>query len=184
MKLLAIVGSPRINGNTNFLVDAALDEALKSGLETEKIILSKYKIQPCLGHDDCAEYDACTQKDDTAWILDKFCAADAVILATPVYFYNVTAQMKAFIDRNFFIYNKTRKVKAQVVGYIIVTEMSGLEETEQALHNFVDWSLRVPRNRRFVMTAYAGAVGDAMNNPELEQNARKLAKKLIIAINK
>jgi multimeric flavodoxin WrbA len=184
MKILAIVGSPRINGNTNYLVDTALDEVKKLGFETEKIILSQHRILPCLGHDDCTEYDACTQKDDMAAILNKFCDADAVILATPVYFYNVTAQMKAFIDRNFFIYNKNRRVKARAVGYMIITEMSGIQETEQALHNFVDWSLRVPRDRRFVMTGYAGKMGDARGNSELEQNARKLGRQLISALKK
>jgi len=182
LKILAIVGSPRINGNTNYLIDAALDEAKKLGAETEKIILSQYNVQPCQGHDDCAELAVCPQKDDTAWILDKFIAADAVILGVPVYYYNVTAQMKAFIDRNYFIYNKYPRVKAKAVGYIVVAHSSGMEETVQALHNFVDWSLRVPRNKRLVMKAYAGVIGDAESKPQLEQDARKLGRQLMAGL--
>ena len=71
MKLLAIVGSPRLKGNTEYLVDQALEVAAGLGTETEKIILSQYVVNPCLGHDDCATFTDCTQKDDTAGILDR-----------------------------------------------------------------------------------------------------------------
>ena len=104
MKLLAIVGSPRLNGNTDYLTGQALEEAARLGVETEKIILSQHKVEPCLGHDDCASFDTCVLKDDAAWILESLCEADGVILATPVYYYNASAQMKAFIDRNYFLY--------------------------------------------------------------------------------
>ena len=79
MKILALVGSPRLKGNTNYLVDQALEEATKLGIETEKIVLSDYNVNPCLGHDNCASLDSCLQKDDTAAIQDKFCQADGVV---------------------------------------------------------------------------------------------------------
>ena len=104
MKILAIVGSPRPKGNSNYLVDQALEEASKLAVDTEKIVLSQYEVNPCLGHDDCASFESCLQKDDAGWIFDRFREADGVILATPVYYYNVSAQMKAFIDRNYFLY--------------------------------------------------------------------------------
>ncbi|TET68945.1 MAG: flavodoxin family protein, partial [Dehalococcoidia bacterium] len=116
MKLLAIVGSPRLKGNTNYLVGQALKEAAALGAETEKIVLSQYVVNPCLGHDNCASFDACQQKDDAGWILDRLCQADGVIIATPVYYYNVSAQMKAFIDRNYFLYKHNQKYKARAVG--------------------------------------------------------------------
>ncbi|MFC2067787.1 flavodoxin family protein [Chloroflexota bacterium] len=120
MKILAIVGSPRLKGNTNYLVDKALEEAVKLGAQAEKIILRKYNVNPCLGDDDCASFDSCLQKDDTGWILNKFCEADGVILATPVYYCNVSAQMKTFIDRNYYLYKHNLKSRAKVVGLIIV----------------------------------------------------------------
>ena len=73
MKLLAIIGSPRLNGNTNYLVEQALGEAEKLGVQTEKIVLSQYEVNPCLGHKDCATFDSCLQKDDTEWILGSVC---------------------------------------------------------------------------------------------------------------
>jgi len=66
MYILAIVGSPRLDGNTNYLVDKALEEAAGLGAKTDKIILSQYKLSPCLVHANCNELDSCAQKDDGA----------------------------------------------------------------------------------------------------------------------
>ena len=179
MKLLAIVGSPRPEGNTNYLVEQALGEAAKLGAQTEKLILSQYEVNPCLGHEDCASFDSCQQKDDAGWILDRFCEADGVILATPVYYYNVTAQMKAFIDRNYFLYKKDRRSQARAVGIIVVAEKEGIEDTLYALKQFVDWSFNVDENRRFIASGYAGKLGDAQNNLPLAEEARKLGRQIV-----
>lgn len=56
MRLLAIIGSPRPDGNTSYLVEQALAEAAGRGAQTGKIMLSQYRVNPCLGHDDCASF--------------------------------------------------------------------------------------------------------------------------------
>ncbi len=179
MKLLAIVGSPRLKGNTNYVVDLTLEEAKKLGAETEKIILSQYEVKPCLGHEDCASFETCLQKDDMNWILGRFCEADGVILATPVYYYNVTAQMKAFIDRNYFIYKKDQRSRARVVGIIVVAEIEGIEDTLYTLKQFVDWSFNVNEGRRFIVSGYASRIGDAKNNLPLVEKARRLGRQMV-----
>ncbi len=179
MKFVAIVGSPRLKGNTNYLVDQALEEAEKLGAQTEKIVLSQYEVNPCLGHEDCASLESCPQKDDTGWILDRFCEADGVILATPVYWYNVSAQMKAFIDRNYFPYKHDRKYKAKVVGIIVVAEMEAIEDTLHTLKQFINWSFDVKEDRIFVVCGYAHRIGDAKNNLHLVEEARKLGKQMV-----
>jgi multimeric flavodoxin WrbA len=78
MYILAIVGSPRLDGNTSYLVDQALDEATKLGARSEKIIISQHRLSPCLAHINCRGFDSCAQQDDGTWILDKFCEADSV----------------------------------------------------------------------------------------------------------
>ena len=177
MKLLAIIGSPRPNGNTNYLVDQALEEAARLGIQTEKVILSQYKVSPCLGHDNCASRDSCQQKDDAVWILDKFCEADGVILATPVYYYNVSAQMKAFIDRNYFLYKHDQKYKARAAGIIIVAEQIGIEDTLHTLKQFAD-ELNVKRDRMFIVSGYANEPGDAKKNFPLVEEAQKLGRQM------
>ena len=177
MKILAIVGSPRSKGNTDYLVDQALEEAVKVGTETEKIVLSQYKVNPCLGHDDCASFESCPQKDDAGWILDKFREADGVMLATPVYYYNVSAQMKAFIDRNYFLYMHDQKYKARAVGIIVVAEQMGIEDTLYTLRQFTD-DFDVNEDGIFIVTGYAHKIGDAKENLRLAEEARKLGRQM------
>ena len=182
MKLLAIVGSPRLKGNTNYLVEQALGEAAKLGAQTEKLVLSQYKVNPCLGHADCASFDSCQQKDDAGWILDRFCEADGVILATPVYWYNVSAQMKAFIDRNYFLYKHDQKSQARAVGIIVVAEMEGIEDTLHTLKQFVDWVFDVGENRIFIACGYALRPGEVKNNLPLVEEARKLGRQMVASL--
>jgi len=178
MKIVAIVGSPRPRGNTNYLVDRALEEAQKLGAETEKIVLSEHCIGPCQGHDDCASREECVQKDDTGWILDRMCEADGVILATPVYYYNVSAQMKAFIDRNYFLYEHSRKSGARAVGLVIVAGSSGIEDTLHTMRQFVDETFQVRDDRLFVVSGYATSIGDVRDNLSLVEEARELGRKM------
>jgi len=182
LKVLAIVGSPRLNGNTNFLVDQALAEMEKLGVATEKIVISQHKVNPCLGHDNCTSLAVCTQKDDASWIIDKFYEADGVILASPVYYLNVTAQMKAFMDRNYFPYKKNIRGKARVVGIIVVGEQEGIEDTVHILHEFVDWVFFVGQSRRFVVTGYANHTGEAKRNARLVAEAREMGRKIVASL--
>jgi len=178
MKVIALVGSPRLGGNTDFLVDQALGEAAKLGAQTEKIMLSEFEVAPCLGHDDCGSFESCIQKDDTSWILEKFCEADGVILATPVYYYNVTAQMKAFMDRNYFLYMHNRKSQAKAVGIIVVAQSEGIEDTVHTLKRYINESFRVPKDRICELHGYAYELGEAKNNTELVERAQEFGKRI------
>ena len=179
MKILALVGSPRLGGNTDFLVDQVLEEATKLGAQTEKIVLSQYKVNPCLGHDECASFNLCVQRDDTPWILDKFCKADGVVLATPVYYYNVSAQLKAFMDRNYFLYTHNRKSQARALGIIIVAEVEGIEDTLHALKRFINESFSVAKDRILEVHGYASRLGDVKSNPALIEQARELGRRMV-----
>jgi len=178
MKVLAIVGSPRPEGNTNYLVDKALEGAAKSGVQTEKILLSQHDIRPCLGHDDCANFKTCTQQDDASWVLERFCEADGVILATPVYWYNMTAQMKTFVDRNYFIYRHDTKPRAKAVGLIIVAEGAGIEDTLNTMRKFVDGIFPIPKNRIITATGYANKMREAEANTTLVKAAVQLGRSM------
>ena len=182
MKLLAIVGSPRLKGNTNYLVEQTLEEAAKLGAETEKIVLSQYAVNSCLGHDNCASYDTCRQKDDTGWILDKLCQADGVILATPVYYYNVSAQMKAFIDRNYFLYKHDRKSRARVVGIIVVAGSEGVEDTLHTLRQFIGETFKVDEDKIFTVWGYADRLGEVKDKLPLVEEARKLGQQMVASL--
>jgi multimeric flavodoxin WrbA len=99
MKVLGIMGSPRRHGNTEILLDKALEGAREAGAEVEKVLVSTLKISPCLEIYACFKDGNCTIKDDMQMLYKKLLEADHVILASPIFFYGVTSQAKAVIDR-------------------------------------------------------------------------------------
>ncbi len=100
MKILAISFSPRKNGNTVAMLGKALAGAAGEGAETELYSVAGKNIQPCDGCWDCMKAGKCHIKDDAPELFEKIMAADGLILGTPVYFWGMTAQAKAVIDRS------------------------------------------------------------------------------------
>src|SRR4030043_373283 len=99
MKVLGIMGSPRRQSNTETLLDKALEGAREAGAEVEKVLVSKLKISPCLEIYACRKDGNCAIKDDMQALYEKLLEADHVIFASPMFFYGVTSQAKAVIDR-------------------------------------------------------------------------------------
>ncbi len=99
MKILAINGSPRRGGNTDLLLGEFVRGGRESGAEVEVILLRELKISPCLEIYACKENGECPIPDDMRGIYPKLVEADVVAVASPIFFYGVTAQTKAFIDR-------------------------------------------------------------------------------------
>jgi multimeric flavodoxin WrbA len=99
LKVLGIMGSPRIKGNTELLLDEALKGVQSQQAETEKIIVDKLKISPCREYYGCTRDGNCVIRDDMDDIYPKLLSADAIIVASPIFFYAVSAQLKALIDR-------------------------------------------------------------------------------------
>ncbi|GAA0736635.1 flavodoxin family protein [Clostridium oceanicum] len=99
MKVLGIVGSRRKNGNTACLVQEALNEVQCEEIETEMIFLGDYNIRGCIGCEGCKDTYKCVIKDDMQKLYPRILEADAIIMGSPTYFYNITSDMKAFIER-------------------------------------------------------------------------------------
>ncbi len=99
MKVLGIMGSPRMKGNTDLLLDEALKGAESRGAETEKILADKLTISPCKEYYACLKDGKCVIKDDMDAIYDKLLSADAIIVASPMFFYTVSAQILTLISR-------------------------------------------------------------------------------------
>lgn len=99
MKVLGIMGSPRRQGNTEILLDKALEGARDAGAEVEKAVVSDLKISGCREIYACHKDGECAIKDDMQSLYGKLREADHVILASPIFFYGLTSQVKAVIDR-------------------------------------------------------------------------------------
>lgn len=99
MKIVGICGSPRRGGNTEKLLDAALLGARRSGARTKKIILNELSFKPCQACGGCDLTGRCVIRDGMGLIYKSVNAADGIIIASPVYFGSVSAQLKMMIDR-------------------------------------------------------------------------------------
>ena len=99
MKVLGIMGSPRIKGNTDLLLDEALKGARSQQAEIGKIVVDKLKITPCREYYGCLKDGDCVIRDDMDGIYPKLLEADGIIVASPIFFYGLTAQLKVLIDR-------------------------------------------------------------------------------------
>jgi len=99
MKVLGLFGSPRRGGNTDLLLEEMLKGAQSQGAKIEKIFLSEYDISGCRECRSCEATGNCVIQDQMQEIYPRLMAADYIILASPIFFYGVTAQAKRMIDR-------------------------------------------------------------------------------------
>jgi multimeric flavodoxin WrbA len=138
VKLIGIVGSPRKEGNTYTLVKEALIAAENVGADTELIHLGSAEIEPCIACDICKSTGECSIYDDMRDITSKLREAHGIIIGSPVYFGNVTSQIKMFIDRSRPL-RIDFKLKDKVAGAISVgaSRNGGQETTISAIHQFL-----------------------------------------------
>ena len=99
MKVLGIAGSPRRGGNTDLLLSEVMKGAASKGAEVKTIVLSNLEIAPCQHCDACLEAGKCRVEDDMHMVYRELELADRIVLASPIQFMGVTAQMKTMIDR-------------------------------------------------------------------------------------
>ena len=98
-KVLILSGSPRKGGNSDTLCDEFMKGAIEAGNEVEKIFVAGKNIGYCKACYACKDTGICAIKDDMAEVLQKMLDADVIVLSSPVYFYSISAQLKAVIDR-------------------------------------------------------------------------------------
>jgi multimeric flavodoxin WrbA len=99
MRILVIYGSPRRRGNTSLLLKKAVEGARDAGAEVEEIVLRDLKMSPCLEIYGCRQTGRCVIQDDFQRVYEKLLACQGLMLASPVFFYAVSAQTKILMDR-------------------------------------------------------------------------------------
>jgi len=98
-RILAIYGSPRRKGNTSILLKKAVEGARESGAEVNEVVLRDLKMSPCLEIYGCKKEGRCVIKDDFHNVVEMIQEADGIMLASPIFFYSVSAHTKILIDR-------------------------------------------------------------------------------------
>ena len=100
MLVLGIYGSPRKGGNTDEMLNAFLAGAESTGAELERLYVRDLEICPCIGCGHCDKAGTCVQRDGMVSVYPRLEQADRIVVASPIYFYSVTAQLKMLIDRS------------------------------------------------------------------------------------
>ncbi|MCK5595712.1 flavodoxin family protein [bacterium] len=133
MKVLGINGSPRRDGNTNILLDSVLKGARNNGSEVEKIVLNDIEFSPCRECENMPNDRFCIIEDDMQTVYKKIEEADAIILASPIFFGSLSAQTKMMIDRFQCIWRSKNILRKQVfekrkIGVFISVEGSNRKD--------------------------------------------------------
>ncbi|MCK4436553.1 flavodoxin family protein [bacterium] len=134
MKVLGINGSPRIGGNTDILLDKVLEGAKAKGARIEKVVLNTLKFSPCQECQDTRDDGTCLIEDDMQALYKKIEKADAIILASPIFFGSLSAQTKMMIDRFQCLWRAKYILKKDVFkrkkrsGYFLSVEASARED--------------------------------------------------------
>lgn len=169
-KVLVISASPRRNGNSDILCNEFIKGATESGNQVEKIFLRDKKINYCLGCGVCNNTHKCVQKDDMAEILNKMVDADVIVLATPVYFYTMDAQLKTLIDRTVPRYTEISNKEFYYIVTAADTEVSNLEKTIDGIRGFSIDCLDGTIEKGIIYGANAWQIGDIKNTPAMKQS--------------
>jgi len=171
-KVLILSSSPRKGGNSDTLADRFLMGALEAGHAAEKVSLREKTIGYCTGCGACTKgAGRCSQKDDAAGILDQMVHADVIVMATPVYFYTMAAQMKTLIDRTCARY---REIRHKEFYFIVAAADGNRKAMHRTLESFRGFTscLDGAQEKGVVYGTGAWEVGDIQASPAMGEAHR------------
>ena len=168
-KVLILSSSPRRGGNSDTLCDEFMRGAIESGNEAEKVFLRDKTIHYCTGCSTCSLHGKpCPQKDDAAEIIEKMVATNVIVMATPVYFYTMSAQMKTLIDRCCGLYTKMKNKEFYFIVTAAEDDRKLMERTVDTFQGFLNY-LENPTIKGVVYGAGVWHVGEIKDKPALRE---------------
>ena len=181
MKILGLSCSPRKSGNTEILVGEALNGAQSEGAEIELFSLAGKEIKPCDGCYACRETGECHINDDMQTIYQKLVEADGIIFGTPIYFYSMTSQAKALIDRTIVLRRPTIRLANKVGGVIAVAGRLGIIDAIKDLYFYIAISHMIPAD---YVAAYASEKGAIRKDKQAMKSAWELGREMVQLVRK
>jgi len=180
--ILILKGSPRGNGNSATLAAQVFAGAKEAGAQIEDVYLHGMDIRPCDACDFCQEGDVgCVVKDDMQNIYPKLEQADAIVIASPIYWFTLSAQMKLCIDRWYALESSEGSVlKGKQLGVVLTYGDTDLYTSGgiNAIHTLESITRYIGMDMVEVVHGSAMDVGDVEKQPELLERAYKLGQKL------
>lgn len=181
--IVIVRGSPRKNGNSNILADSLAQGAEDSNAEVDDFFLQKMDIKPCSACDACIKKPekGCIIDDDMQILYQKLRAADSIVISSPIYWFNMSAQIKLFIDRFYgLIEPKQHALRGKRIG-IILTYGDANEHSSgaiNAINSFKDTFRYIGAKIVGIIHGTAMEAGEISQNKELIEDAYKLGVEL------
>lgn len=180
-KILVLKSSPRKNGNSNTLAKRLEAGAKEAGAEVESLMLHHMDIRPCDACDTCQETGVCIIGDDMQKIYPLLEKADAIVLASPIYYFTINAQAKLCIDRFYALETEQgNSLGGKQIGIILTYGDSDLHNSGgiNAIRTLEDMFRYIGAKIVGIVHGTADEVGDVEKEPELMERAYKLGQKL------
>lgn len=166
-KVLVISASPRRGGNSDLLCDQFMLGAKDAGHQVEKIFVQDKNIKFCLGCMSCQKNGGrCVQKDDMEEILPKMVEADVLVMATPIYFYSLNAQLKVLIDRCCPQYTRISNKKAYFIATCADSRKESMDAAVASFRGFLD-CLNSVEEAGLIYATGVTEMGDIEEKPEM-----------------
>jgi len=182
MKVLAINGSPRKNGNTSLLINHVFDVLQAEGVETEMVQLAGKTIRGCTACNQCIvrkDGHCAISNDIVNELIDKMVTADAIILGSPTYFSDVTAELKALIDRAGYVSMANGGMfKRKAGAAVIAVRRGGAIHAFDTINHFLHLSQMVMTGASYWNFGIGREIGEVENDEEGTMNMKVLGENL------
>ena len=179
--VLIFKGSPRVKGNSSLLAGKAAEGAQAAGADVETFSLHTMDIRPCDACDTCQETGVCVLKDDMQMLYPKLREAEAIVIASPVYWFTMSAQTKLFIDRWYALESSQgNALKGKQFGIILTYGDTDPYSSGaiNAIRSFQDMFHYIGADIAGMVYGTAMNEGDVLRQPELLERAYQLGEKL------
>ena len=187
MNTLILMGSPRLHGNTAELCKPLMEEMRAQSAQVRYVTLADKDIRPCRGCYHCQNVEGaygCAQRDDMHAVVEDILWADLIVLATPIYSWYCTAQMKAVLDRHYGLnkYYGTAKGSLWAGRHVAILATSGYEG-EYAYGPFETGVKRLCKHSKLIYDGLYAVVDEdnlaSFQTPEAVEGARAFARRLV-----
>lgn len=180
MKVLGISGSARKDGNTAILIKEVFKELQQAGIETELVQLADQVIEPCRACFACAKTGSCVFRNDAfVGLFDKMVKADGILLGSPVYSADISAKMKAFLERSAVVADMKPGLLKHKVGAAVAAARrgGGITAVDTMNHFFLNHEIFVTGSTYWNM-AYGKMPGDVLQDEEGINNMKNLGQNM------
>ncbi|MBM3302076.1 MAG: flavodoxin family protein [Deltaproteobacteria bacterium] len=185
MKIVAVLGSPRSKSNSTALARILMEKARELGAQTEEFALNKLQFKGCQGCETCkTKLDHCVLKDDLTQVLDAVKQADAVVLATPTYFGEVSGQFKTFFDRTYSFLNSdfaSRLAPGKISVFVMAQGQTDLNLYADVHPRYEMWLKRYGFAANHLVRMNGPGPADSVSKrPDLVAEAEAIAKEVVL----